>query len=535
MDIQEILGIIGGLGLLVFAIHILSDSLQKLAHTLLKSMLETLTSERFRSLLVGIGAASITQSSTAMSITVTGFLNSGIIQLSAALAVMIGANVGTTVTAQIMASNLGGVAPFFIIAGALLHFLAPKSIDQNRGLAIFGLGVLFLGISMMSSSIRVLAHEELFGNTFMTMTSSPLAGILTGLIITVILRNSSTAAGLIIAFALGGMLDLRSSLYLVFGINMGACVNVVIAAVGSSPASKQLALGNVICNFLGLIAALAMVPLYLKWLPLVSVNLARQIALGHTFFNIAVMAISLPLVPYLVSILEGIFPAEEDKKQEIRYLSENFLSMPYLAIMAVIRELTVMLSICQDMLDKAEACVVAYNHKIKNELIFEEESVDEMQKNITAYLVEITRNELTARQQRLIPALLHSVNDLEKVADYCENIVILAQRVFEEKLSFSGGAREELERLFRKTRTMMKLTMQAINGNDHEAARITLNLKKEIDELIDQYKLNHVNRLESGACESEPGLVFSDILTDIDRMNSHLLNITKGILHIGKR
>ena len=265
------------------------------------------------------------------------------------------------------------------------------------------------------------------------------------------------------------------------------------------------------------------------------VSLPRQIAFAHTFFNLVVLAFFLLLAPIVVKALERIVPGESDRKQEVRYLNESLISTPYLALIAVIKELTVMLSICRGMLDKAEACIVAYNHKIKNELIFDEESVDEMQKNITAYLVEITRNDLTDRQRRLIPALLHSVNDLEKVGDYCENIVILAQRLSEENLAFSGTAREELERLFAKTRTMMKHTLHAVESNDREAAQITLTIRKEIDELIDRYKLSHVTRLETGACTSEPGLVFSDVLTDLDRINGHLLNITKGVLHMGKR
>lgn len=178
---------------------------------------------------------------------------------------------------------------------------------------------------------------------------------------------------------------------------------------------------------------------------------------------------------------------------------------------------------------------MAYNHKLRNEVTLDEESVDDMQKNITEYIVEITKSELPEKHARLMPALLHSVNDLEKVGDYCEGIVILAQRAYENDLNFSDPAKIELEKLFDKTEALMKQTRKALQYNDEAAATITLNIEKELDELIHQYKLNHIKRLENDICISNAGLVFTDILTDLERLNDHLCNITKGILHLGKR
>ncbi len=536
MGIQTSLIIIGGFGLFLYGMHLVGDSLHKLSHNLLKTMVEALAGGRIPSALAGAAAAVIIQSYTATSVTVAGALNAGIIRLSAALAVMLGANLGITITAHILATNLMDVAPFFVFIGALYYFFTPKTRNKNRGIALFAFGLLFIGLSMMSEGMGELAGEKGVIDFLRPLETSPFLMVITGIMATVLLKGSANAAiGLIIAVALGGMIDLQASLYFVFGANVGGCLIGLVEGRGTNPANRRLVLGNVLFNFGGLLLALAMVSLYLARLPLISESLPRQIALAHTAFNLVLLVVFLPLIPVIVKFLERVVPGEIDMKQEIRYLNENFISTPYLAIMAVTRELTVMLSLCMGMLDKAEACIVAYNHKLKNEIIFDEESVDEMQKNITNYLVEITRNELTDRERRLIPALLHSVNDLEKIADYCEDIVKLAQRVFEENLSFSGAAGEELERLFAKTRTMMKYTYRAIDENDAKAAQLTLTIKKEIDELIAQYKLNHVKRLESGTCTNEPGLVFSDILTDIEHINDHLLNITKGILHIGKR
>ena len=535
MEYKVIFGIIGGLGLFIYGMHLLSDSLRKLSLGLLKTMLEKLTSNNVMSILVGLVATAIIQSSSATSVILIGFLNAGITQLGAALAIMVGANIGTTVTAQLIAFKFTTAAPLFVFLGAIVFFFAKKNKHKNKGLALLGFGLLFMGLSLMSSAVKPLAGNDAIRTAFMSFGDKPLLGILTGLIVTAILQSSSTTTGMIIAFALAGLLDLPSSIYLIFGTNIGTCVTAIIASFGGNLASKRLALGNTLFNIAGTVIAICMVPLYLRYIPLFSESVARQVANSHTVFNIVNTIIILPLIPFFVKLLERMIPGKDYKKQEIRYLDDNLLTTANLALSAVIKELTVMLSICQGMLEKAELCIVSYNHKLKNEITFDEESVDEMQKNITEYLVKIDKNDLPEREQRLIFAVLHSVNDIEKVADFCENIVTLSQRTFEENLKFSGNASEELERLFGKTKTLMKHTKRAVQSDDHKSAQITLTIDREINELIAQYKMNHIMRLEKGTCISESGLVFSDILTDIERINGHLCNITKGILHIGKR
>jgi phosphate:Na+ symporter len=233
--------------------------------------------------------------------------------------------------------------------------------------------------------------------------------------------------------------------------------------------------------------------------------------------------------------LNFLVSGKDYEKKEAMYLDRNLLATPNVAIKAVIKELTVMLGICREMLDKARACTISYNHKLKNEISFDEESVDEMQRHITEYLVDLTKQDMLEKQRRLIPALIHSVNDLEKVGDYCEDIVKVSQRIFEYNLEFSSRAKADLETLFDKTDVMMKHTGRAMENDDENSARISLNVETEINEMIMKYRLDHIKRLEQDICTSDSGLVYSDILINIERLNSHLTNITKGILHIGKR
>jgi len=535
MHINVIVGVIGGLGLFLFGIHILSDSLRTLSLGLLKNLLDKITSNKIKSALVGLGVTAIIQSSSATSVLIIGFLNAGFMQLSGAIAVMIGANIGTTVTAQLIAFKLTKSALVFVFIGSLVYLFAKKTKNKNRGLALLGFGILFLGLATMSSAVKPLADNEAMIDLLLRFGKHPLIGILTGLFVTVVLQSSSTVTGMIIAFASAGLLDLPSSLYLIFGTNIGTCVTAFIASIGGSLASKRLAVGNTLFNAAGVLIALPLVNLYLTYIPLTSPDIARQVANSHTVFNLINTVIFLPIVPLFVKILDKIMPGMDYEKTATRFLDKNLLVTPPLALRAVLKELSLMLSICQEMLEKARMCTIEYNHKLKNEITIDEESVDEMQKSITKYLVGITQNELTEKQQHLIPALLHSVNDIEKVGDFCESIVRLAQRAYEYDLVYSTAARSELDKLFDKTKILMHQTKKAMDNNDQVAATITLTIEQEIDELIRQYKINHLTRLEEGTCISEAGLVFSDILTDLGRLNDHLCNITKGVLHIGKR
>jgi phosphate:Na+ symporter len=535
MDFKIISGMIGGLGLFIFGMYFLSDSLKKLSQGLLKAMLERMTSGRLRATIMGALVTAVIQSSSATSVIIIGFLNAGFIPLAAALAIMIGANVGTTVTAQLIAFKFTTVAPLFVFAGTAVFIFAKKDKNKNKGLALLSFGLLFLGLAMMSSAVKPLADDEAIKNIFVRFGASPFLGILTGMIVTAVLQSSSTTTGMIIAFASAGVLDLTASVYLVFGVNIGTCITAGLASIGGNLSSKRLALGHTFFNVIGTLIMLPFIPLYLLYIPMTSGDIARQIANTHTIFNVINMLIFLPFVPLFVKLLNRVIPGTDYEKKATKHLDKNLLITPTLAIKAVIKEMVVMLNICQDMFEKAEKCIITYNHKLSNEIILDEDAVDEMQKNITEYLIRLTKGLLSDRERNLIPALLHSVNDLERVGDYCESIVRSSQRGYEHDLKFSNPADMELGKLFEKVYVLMRQTRKAIGNDDHKAAAITLNLEREIHALVRQCRSNHIDRLERGDCISDAGLVYSDVLTAIERVSDHLCNITKGVLHMGKR
>ncbi len=535
MDFKIISGVIGGLGLFLFGMYLLSDSLKRLSLGLLKSMLEKVTAGRLRAAVMGAFVTSVIQSSSATSVIVIGFLNAGFIPLLGGVAIMIGANVGTTITAQLIAFKFTAIAPIFVFIGAVTFLVARKDKHKNKGRALLGFGLLFLGLAMMSSSIKPLTGNDMIREAFISLGTRPFLGILTGMAVTAILQSSSTTTGMIIALASVGLLNLQASLYLLFGIEIGTCITAGLASLGGNLSSKRLALGHTLFNVTGAMIMLPMVPFYLKYIPMTSGDIARQIANSHTAFNVINAIIFLAILPLFVKLLDKVLPGQDYEKRETKHLDKNLMITPNLAIEAAIREMVSMLGLCQEMFEKAEQCITTYNHKIRNEIALDEDSVDEMQRNITQYLVEITKGELSDRERNLVPALLHSVNDLERVGDYCESIVKLSQRGYEHNLSFSPPAHIELARLFEKSRVLMKQAKKALESDDHKAAAVTLNIDRETHALVKQYRTNHIERLGRGECISDAGLVYSDVLTSIDRLNDHLCNITKGILHIGKR
>lgn len=535
MTHEVIFGVLGGLGLFIYGIYLLSDSMQKLSMGLLKAIIARITTNRISSMLVGAGFTLIIQSSSATSVLLIGFINAGLISLAAALPVVFGANIGTTMLAQLIAFKLTNSALLIVFVGAIVFFFAKKMKNKNKGRALLGFGILFLGLNLMTDAVKPLAGNQEVLDLFVQFGKYPILGVIVGVVVTMILQSSSTSIGMVIALASAGLLDLNASIYIVMGDNIGTCITAIIASMGGKLDSRRLAAGHAMFNIAGAILAFAMMPVYLYLIAWLSGDVLRQIANFHTLFNVINVIILLPFTAVFIKILALLIPGEDYEKKETKFLDKNLLPSPDMAIGAVTRQLSVMLAVNQEMLEKARQCVMRYNYKLKNEIAVDEQSVDEMQREITEYLVEITKGEIREEKRRLIPALIHSVNDLERVGDYCQDIAHLAHRLYEDSLVFSPPAQTELDRLFDKTKILMKYAHRAVSNDDHHAAGLTLSLEKEIDDLVLQYKMNHIRRLEQGICANDAGLVFSDMLTCISRMNDHLCNITKGILHIGKR
>ncbi|MFH1307170.1 MAG: Na/Pi cotransporter family protein [Candidatus Micrarchaeota archaeon] len=534
MDLAILLQVLGGLGLFIYGMFLLTDSLKKLSLGFLKKMLESVTSNRIKSLLVGTFVTSIIQSSSATSVILIGFLNIGIITLVKALPVIIGANIGTTITAQLIALKLTSIAPLFIFIGALIFFFMQKNKHKRKGLAILGFGILFLGLATMSSAVKPLKDDPATSELFLLFSENPLLAILAGLIVTIILQSSSTTIGIVIALAAAGLIGLPAAIYFVLGDNIGTCVTAIIASIGGTISSKRLALGHTLFNIIGTAIAIPLVPIYLAYIPLTSGDISVQIANTHTIFNVVNALIFLPIIPLYAKLLEKLIPGKDYERKDTVHLDKNLLNTPTLAIRAVSREQAVMVGVCKGMLSKARKCLFSFSHKLSKEVDIDEQSVDTMQHNITQYLVEITKKELSEKNSKSIPTILHNVNDVERIGDYCEGICKLAERLYEHDIKFSSSAKEELNKLFDITNDALLHAKKTVENEDLNSAQKVLKLEIEIKKAISEFRHRHLKRLESGKCRNDAGLVYSDILIFTERINAHLANIAEGVTHIAK-
>lgn len=523
-----IFGIIGGLGIFIYGMYIMSDSLKKLTLSKLKLLLEKITSNRFNGVLVGVGVTALIQSSSATSVILIGFLNAGLITLQKAIPVILGANIGTTITAQLIAFKLTHFAPLFIAGGSFVFFFGKKNKMKKIGLAVLGFGLLFLGLSMMSDAVKPLAGSESIKNMFVQFGSMPILAILLGLIITVLLQSSSTTIGIVIALAIAELIDFNIAFYLILGDNIGTCITAVIASVNGNKASKQLALGHTMFNVIGVIIASLCFPLYQHFIPMLSPgDLTRQIANTHTAFNVINTLLFLPFITYYIKFIKSVIKGEDYSQKEVQYLDKNLLGSPPLALSAVKKEIGLMLDITQEMLTKVHQCFRKFDHKKFQEILIDEDSVDNLEKSITAYLIEVSRTELEDDTSRLAQILINNVKDVERIGDHCEKMLIIAQKKYEDDIIFSEHAKTELEKIYTQTLKMLKLSKKGLAEDDSSSAKEALKVKMNLNGLILEAEKKHMKRLKSKQCESVAGHLFSDLMIHFGRINAHLENISE--------
>lgn len=527
-----LLGVLAGLGIFIYAMHLLTDSLKQLSLEKIKNILDKSTNNRLKAFFVGTGITALIQSSSATSVIIIGFLNVGLIKLSSAIPIIFGANIGTTITAQLIAFKLTKVAPLFIFSGAITFFLTKKNKHRSIGLAILGFGLLFFGLSLMSGSVKGLSTNDFLLTMFQDFGRYPILGIMVGIVITAMFQSSSTTIGMVIALALAGLMDFRTAFYIILGDNIGTCVTAVLASFGGNVSAKRLALAHTLFNVFGTVIAIILAPLYLRYIPMMGGDVARQIANSHTVFNIFNALIFLPLVPSYVIILKKMVKGRDYFRKNGRYLDRNLISTPALAIKAVKMEMTVMLSICHDMLKKVSQLTEKFDHKLEQEINVDEESVDMFERNISQYVVEISRNRLFEKNSNIIPVIMHNINDIERIGDHMEKLTKIFQKRYEHDLEFSPGAVKDFKKLFALVDSFIKLTTQAIIDDDTEIARKALKIEDEINRLVDSAARNHIGRIHEGQCTCRSGLLFSDAIRRIERVGDHLKNLCEGVIEL---
>lgn len=534
MSVANILSMAGGLGLFLFGIRTMGDGLENAAGAKLKRMLEVLTGNRFLAVLVGFVVTAIIQSSTATTVMVVGFVNAGMMSLAQAVGVIMGANIGTTVTSLLIALNFSSVAAAAVLVGVILMLASKKTVVKNLGAIFTGFGLLFLGIDMMSDSMAPLRESAGFMNFIVTVSESPLRplfGIILGIVMTAVLQSSSASVGVLQTLAMQGLVPLKFSVFVLFGQNIGTCLTALFSTVGAKKNSKRAAVIHLLFNLIGtgIFILIALLAPYVEWIEKLSPDPMAQIAISHIVFNIVSTVIMFPFAKVLVKLSCLLVPGKDDSESEMhcKFIDDRLLNTPPFAVMQVSKEVARMAKLARDNFETSAHALINRSDKDLDKVMENEDVINYLNHHITSYLVKLNALDITDSDSDYIARVFHAINDIERVGDHAINLAEAAQHNIGEGLKFSDPAREELNQLCGSVVTLLERSMAAFDNqslSDDEAKELS-DLEEHIDDLTLECQDSHIFRLNRKECNTEAGMLYLNTITDFERVGDHAINI----------
>lgn len=534
MSVANILSMAGGLGLFLFGIRTMGDGLENAAGAKLKRMLEVLTGNRFLAVLVGFVVTAIIQSSTATTVMVVGFVNAGMMSLAQAVGVIMGANIGTTVTSLLIALNFSSVAAASVLVGVILMLASKKTVVKNLGAIFTGFGLLFLGIDMMSDSMAPLRDSAGFMNFIVTVSESPLRplfGIILGIVMTAVLQSSSASVGVLQTLAMQGLVPLKFSVFVLFGQNIGTCLTALFSTVGAKKNSKRAAVIHLLFNLIGtgIFILIALLTPYVEWIEKLSPDPMAQIAISHIVFNIVSTVIMFPFAKVLVKLSCLLVPGKDDSESEMhcKFIDDRLLNTTPFAVMQVSKEVARMAKLARDNFETSAHALINRSDKDLDKVMENEEIINYLNHHITSYLVKLNALDITDSDSDYIARVFHAINDIERVGDHAINLAEAAQHNIGEGLKFSDPAREELNQLCGSVVTLLEHSMAAFDNqslSDNEAKELS-DLEEHIDDLTLECQDSHIFRLNRKECNTEAGMLYLNTITDFERVGDHAINI----------
>lgn len=557
MDILDILTMIGGLALFLYGMDVLGDGLKKASGGKLETILEKLTSNKLMAVLLGTGVTAVIQSSSATTVMVVGFVNSGIMKLSQAVGVILGANVGTTVTAWILSlTDVNGsgfflqllkptsFSPVLAIIGIVLMKRNKKERYKNIGTILIGFAVLMFGMDTMSSSVTPFAQSPKLSGILL-MFSNPVLGMLAGLILTAIIQSSSASVGILQALCASGAVSYATAIPIIMGENIGACMPALISGAGGNKGAKRTALIHLYYNIIKTVVFMVIfyaLNAMLHFAFLERAASALGVAVIHSAFNVAAVIVIFPVSFLLEKLVYLTIPETEEEKQvsvrdkkEIQLLDPRFLSTPVFALEQCKNVAIDMAEYSRDALFLAMEVVDQYDEKSAERVIELENIVDHYEDEIGSYLVKLSSRHLTEKDSQQLSVLLHSIGDFERISDHAINIMESAKEMEERELSFSKKAQEELAIYTAAIKDIVNLSLRAFKEEDLQGAAVIEPLEEVIDYLSVEVKKRHMKRLRKGKCTIEMGFVLSDLTTNYERVSDHCSNIALSLLQLNEK
>jgi len=526
----------GGLGLFLYGMNMMGDGLENAAGDKLKGIFDKITSNPIKGVLTGTIVTAIIQSSSATTVMIVGFVNAGLMNLYQAAAVIMGANIGTTITAQLITFKFNDFAPIFLAIGAMMALFTKKRKIKEIGNIILGFGILFLGLNLMSSAMSPLKDSEVFRNIILSLEGRTLLGVLIGTIMTAVLQSSSASTGILVALASTGSLPLSVAIPILLGNNIGTCVTALISSIGTSRTAKKAALLHLTIKIIGTVIFLiipmdVVTNMVLKISPTVGATaIPKQIANAHTLFNVVNTIILLPFIKYLVAFVNKILPGEEDREVVgLKYIDDRLLETPAIAFGQTTNEIIRMAEKSKDNLELAMTAFETADEALIEKVYANEKNINILEHDITRFLVKLSNSELSEEKKISLGAYFHVVNDIERVGDHAENIADLASERISKELHFSNDAIVELKNMFSYTTKALEMSIDCFKNYDKAKVSSISVIEEKIDTLEKELRVSHIRRLNSGVCDAVVGAIFLDLISNLERVGDHSINIAEII------
>ena len=537
MKITDFFSLLGGLALFLYGMQMMSNGLEAAAGNKMKQILEKLTANRFLGVLVGAGITAVIQSSSATTVMVVGFVNSGMMTLKQAVWIIMGANIGTTITGQLIALDVGAIAPLLAFLGVALVVFVKKQKVHHYGLILAGLGILFVGMDMMSAAMMPLRESETFV-ALLTKFSNPILGILAGAIFTAIIQSSSASVGILQALASSGLIGLGNAVYVLFGQNIGTCITAILAAIGTSRNAKRTTIIHLMFNLIGT----TIFTIVCILTPLTDVveaftpdNVAAQIANMHTLFNVVTTLLLLPFGTYLAKLATKILPEKKDENVDVMHMEfirpmetkrDTQIGLSAIAVTSIRKEIHRMMTMAKENVDMSFEAVKEGKTIHLKEVKEREEYIDFLNKEISKYISKTLVNESNPRDSKYISALFKVCGNVERIGDHAMNICGYTKTIERQNISFSSEVKREIDE-------MKKICDQALDylaeigqePGQKEDIQVIEDIEQKIDDITEDYRQKQLERMQKGTCSEEGCIIYSEMLTDFERIGDHILNI----------
>jgi phosphate:Na+ symporter len=521
--------VLGGLALFLFGVGMLSDGMEKLAGEQIQQWLDRMTNRPLKAASFGMAATALTQSSSLLMVTMIGLINANLMTLQQAIGVMMGQEIGTTLTAQIVAFKIGDLCYLFMVIGFALIEFPPRDEWRPYGEVILGVGLLFLGMNLMSGALKVLTQSPQVSDWLAMMGQNTVAGVLAGIVATAVVQSSSAVTGLLVAMGISGAITLPGAIAVLMGANIGTCVTGFIASLRLSRASRRASIAQILINVAGVLVFVPFITPFSELVQRTSDQLPRQIANAHTIFNVAVSAALLPFVSQIAGLVERLVPERKtpEAPKVTAYIDERQFSIPQVALQEAFRELDRLGNVTAEMLSASQRALLDQDLASAQWVLDQEqELVDPVSRRMEEFVNHLLQHgKLSPRQQQRCFQVKNLVTDVERIGDLTQNLAEAAQQRSERAIVFSADAMEELNRLFDHAHATYTCALDALRNHDHALGTRACLMEDEFDALYLEARQGHIDRLEAGICHSEADVLYVETLRNLERISDHADNL----------